>query len=199
MANLTDLVNTIVLLCLKDFCYTFLHTKIFLLNWNRTFCKCVMENGEDLFQFIYFRVFTCKITVCTGISCALKENISSGQKCSPSWDWSNMGNLVYMHVFCFVLFFPHHSHQCESSKLSSPVRLCERVQPSVWVHLCPYLRVGNLKSKSKSLDQGSQSLLVCKLFMKWPNQNNKTYNNIYLFIYTGQVNVMFTLRNSMNW
>lgn len=52
------------------FCYTSLHTKIFLLNWNGAFRKRVEENGEELFQFIYFRVLTCKIT---GVSFALNE------------------------------------------------------------------------------------------------------------------------------
>lgn len=33
------------------------------------------------------------------------------------------------------------SHQCESPWLSSPVGLCEGVQPCMWMHLCPHPRV----------------------------------------------------------
>lgn len=36
------------------------------------------------------------------------------------------------------------SHQRDSRKLSSSVRLCERIQPSMWLHLCPHLRVSML-------------------------------------------------------
>lgn len=38
-----------------------------------------------------------------------------------------------------------HSHPCGSPWLSSPVRLRQGIQPSMWLHLCPHLRVSTVE------------------------------------------------------
>lgn len=48
---------------------------------------------------------------------------------------------MYSCVFCAT----SNSHQCDPPGMSSPVWLCERVQPSMWLHLCPHFRVSTRK------------------------------------------------------
>lgn len=49
---------------------------------------------------------------------------------------------VYACVFCVM----SNSHQCEPPRLSSAVWLRERIQPSMWLHLCPHLRVSPVET-----------------------------------------------------
>lgn len=62
-------------------------------------------------------------------------------------------------VFCVM----SNSHQRESPGLSSPVWLRERIQPSMWLHLCSHLRVSILTHKH-TLSKHS----VCLSRIFWP-------------------------------
>lgn len=52
------------------------------------------------------------------------------------------------------------SHQRDSRKLSSSVRLCERIQPSMWLHLCPHLRASTPTHKQGYARQSPSLLLL---------------------------------------
>lgn len=48
-------------------------------------------------------------------------------------------------VFCVI----SNSHQRESPELSSPAWLRARIQPFMWLHLCPHFRVSTPKTNTK--------------------------------------------------